>query len=167
MPVQLVTDGRDPLTAPVLAYLEQLGVPAALIRGITLHSTLNDFQRVTVELLVDRDAVQAAPRVVPLLDVPMRDEHPRTDQSTRATPLHRTCGNYHPPFTECPPGQPAPGSDGDTRDWPTDTIPAVSHAPNVCVCGEPIVYRQTPDRSAAWWGHMDADVPLDHTCIPR
>lgn len=116
------------------------------------------------------DAIYARRRresvMVPLIGQ-TRDEQPRTDQTARRSLLHRTCGTYHGPGVECPPTPAAPGPDGDTRDWPTESIPAVSHAPNVCVCGEPIVYRQTPDRSAAWWGHMDTDVPLDHTCVPR
>lgn len=170
MSVQLVKDGKDPLTAPALAYLEQLGIPANLIVRIQLDSPNGDRQLVTVTLMVDHEAMPTAPRLVPLLDVPMRDEHPRTVQDLRVAPLHRTCGNYHHMGTECPPTQAAPGPDGDTRDWPTESIPAVSHVPAVCTCGRIIVWRMTDTTGKAgigWWAHADTGAPLDHDVVPR
>jgi hypothetical protein len=121
MPLTLVTDGKDPLTAPARAYLERLGIPMHLVTRINVDSTHNRFQEVTVTLQVDTD-LAANPNMVavPLLGQ-TRDEWPRA--------MHRTCGHVHPPFTDCPPTEPAPGPDGDTRDWPTDTIPAVRLCP--------------------------------------
>lgn len=94
-----------------------------------------------------------------------RTERPRTGQDVRVAPLHRTCGSYHHMGTECPPGQPAPGSDGDTRDWPTETMPAVSHAPAVCTCARTITWRT--DGVNGWWAHIDESAPLDHDVYPR
>jgi hypothetical protein len=153
MPLTLVTDGKDPLTAPARAYLERLGIPMHLVTRINVDSTHNRFQEVTVTLQVDTD-LAANPNMVavPLLGQ-TRDEWPRA--------MHRTCGHVHPPFTDCPPTEPAPGPDGDTRDWPTDTIPAVSHAPASCAaCGTLIRWND----GFGTWQHAGPD--LDHEAVP-
>lgn len=166
MSLQVVIDGKDPLTAPARAYLERLGIPMHLVTRINVDSTHNRFQEVTVTLQVDTD-MAANPNMVavPLLGQ-TRDEWPRA--------MHRTCGHVHPPFTDCPPTEPAPGPDGDTRDWPTDTIPAVSHAPAVCTCGRIITWKtadvgthENPGKSIGWWEHTDPAAPLNHPVTPR
>lgn len=55
--IQIVTDGRDPLTGPVLDYLERLGVPAAHVKRIELDSAVGDVQTVRVTLIVHREAL--------------------------------------------------------------------------------------------------------------
>lgn len=50
--MQVVRDGRDPLTGPCLEYLESLGVPAADVKRIELDSTIGDVQLLTVTLIV-------------------------------------------------------------------------------------------------------------------
>lgn len=129
MPRTFVTDGKDPLTNPGRAYLERLGIPMHLVTRIEIYSPVREFQEIRVTLQVDTDLAGNPNMVaVPLLGQ-TRDEWPRTARDARIAPLHRTCGSYHRMGTECPPTEPAPGSDGDTRDWPTDTIPAVRLCP--------------------------------------
>jgi hypothetical protein len=49
----VVTDGQDPLTKPILDYLDAwYGIPHGDIRAITLESATGDVQLVTVTLLV-------------------------------------------------------------------------------------------------------------------
>lgn len=57
----IVTTGDDPLTAPVMAYLERIGVPRGLVRRVELVSPVGDVQLVTVTMMVDRAALEAAP----------------------------------------------------------------------------------------------------------
>jgi hypothetical protein len=61
--VRIVTDGRkDPLTAPVLAYLERrYGMPAGDIVRVQLDSHSGRPQLVTVTLLVPALAVEQCP----------------------------------------------------------------------------------------------------------
>jgi len=50
---RVVMDGQDPLTRPVLEYLDgTYGIPSEDIRAVTLESRTGDVQVVTVELMV-------------------------------------------------------------------------------------------------------------------
>lgn len=60
--MQQIETGKDPLTLPVLRYLNALGVPSRLIRCIQLNSPVGDVQSIVVGLLVDPEVAAAAQR---------------------------------------------------------------------------------------------------------
>jgi hypothetical protein len=50
---EVVTTGKDPLTRPILDYLDRTyGIPATDIRSLDLHSQAGGVQTVTVTLMV-------------------------------------------------------------------------------------------------------------------
>jgi hypothetical protein len=51
----VVLDGQDPITRPVLRYLQCLGVPARDIRRIEVDSEVGQPQLITVTIMVDTD----------------------------------------------------------------------------------------------------------------
>lgn len=63
MPITLVTDGSDPLTAPAMHYLESLGIPSRLIRRIELISEKGEAQLIRATLFVDVDMTSAGEEV--------------------------------------------------------------------------------------------------------
>jgi hypothetical protein len=56
MSIRIITDGQDPLTGSILDYLAaRYDIPLAHIRGIQLHSTIGEAQRIVLDLLVQDD----------------------------------------------------------------------------------------------------------------
>lgn len=53
----VVSDGQDPLTAPLVDYLDrQYGIPLSHIRRVQLDSEVGNVQTVTVTLLVQKES---------------------------------------------------------------------------------------------------------------
>jgi hypothetical protein len=65
------------------------------------------------------------------------------------TPDPQTIIGLLPPFADA-----RPGRDGDTRDWAPQE--PQSHAPQVCRCGQPAVWRE------GVWRHLDPAIDVHH-----